>query len=130
VIEVRLKVVEQSVPIAAIPVQPLVEFAERLCPEFIEPSLCVDRRHHEARVSQHSEMLRDLRLLEIETLLDLADMFWSGPEKLNDSKSVGFCQCREGRKHEVICSFQYMLVKAYVGLVAKFLSASPRAGHL
>jgi hypothetical protein len=63
-----LQRIEMGRPITAERRKPGVYFHEGLRPDAVKASLCIDSRLHEARLTQHPQMLGERRLWQLQLL--------------------------------------------------------------
>ncbi len=98
-VEVALEGIHVRRPISAERLHPSLYFLQRLRPNAIEAALRVDRRLDEAGVSQHTQMLRDRRLREIERRLEVANGTLAFGEESQDGAPIGLGEDSEHRFH-------------------------------
>ena len=89
-IEVALERINVRRPISAERPHPSVYFLQRLGPDAIDAALRVDRRLHEARISQDAQMLGYRGLREIERRLEIADGALAMGKKSQDGAATRF----------------------------------------
>jgi hypothetical protein len=96
-VEVALQPIEAMAPQRAIGRQPVVDLAQLLRPQPIDPPLRVDARVNEPGLTQHAQVFRDRRLTELAELLDeLGDGALAAAEQIEDAPSIGFGEDVEG----------------------------------
>jgi len=93
----RLERVEPLGPQTPVGGEPGVHLEQRLGHEPIPAPLGVDADVHEVRVAQHSEVLGDAGLAELEVFDELADRAVSLPKEVEDRSPRGFGQ--DGEAH-------------------------------
>ena len=95
-----LQRIEMGRPITAERRKPGVYFHEGLRPDAVEASLCIDSRLHEARLTQHPQMLGDAGLAEPELVDQLADRVLALAQQVEDPAPAGVGQHIEDGGHE------------------------------
>src|SRR5689334_21289714 len=88
--------------------EPRVELPKRIRRQPIHATLRVDRRFHVTRLTQHTQVLRNRRLVHPELFLDLSDRLFRGDEKAQDRPAIGLGDDVEDGFHVL-----YMPHKAY-----------------
>src|SRR5881628_2529077 len=107
-VDLRSQPVEAGLPQLAVSVRPIVEFAERLRAERVEPSPAVRTDAHELCLLQDGELPRDAGLTDIDNLDQLAHGALARPERLNEAPTGGVAQDLEDVGHEDILLAQHM----------------------
>lgn len=97
--EIALEVREALIPQRSEVLEPLVEVAEWFGPQRIEALLRTRVDVHQTGVAQHAQVLRDLRLIELESCADRPDGLRSAAQELDDAEAVRFGECGESLKH-------------------------------
>ncbi len=95
------KVVEPVCPQPPIGLQPVIEFAQRLGSNPIEPSLRVDSDLNKSRLAEHPQMLGDGRLAQFEGADQRAYRLLGPAKQAKDVAAVWFGEDVQSKAHEV-----------------------------
>jgi DNA-binding transcriptional ArsR family regulator len=90
---------EASVPDATVPIEPFVQLAQRFGAEPVDALLRPRLDAHPSGLSKDLEVLRDLGLVEVEPIADLADGVLAGAEELDDPIATGLSKGGKGLDH-------------------------------
>src|SRR5678815_5680628 len=88
-VQVSLQSIDVLRPEAPEGTEPFVELHERLRSQSIEAPLCFDPRFHQARLSQHPQVLGDGWLRQSKLTLDLAHGALGREQQAEDGPSIG-----------------------------------------
>jgi len=94
-----IELVEPRVPEIAVPFEPVVQPAERLRAQLVEPLLSPRLDLDQAGLFQDAQVLRDLRLIEPQPAADVVHRGGPGAQHLDDAKAGGFGQGGERLQH-------------------------------
>ncbi len=91
-----------------------MKLLQRLSAQFVEPLLRARLHLHQTHILEDLEVLRSLRLPELEPDMDVVHRPGAGAKQLNDPKAIGFAERGEGfRVHPVISSHTNIRVNEY-----------------
>jgi hypothetical protein len=76
--------------------QPLVDLAQRLDTDAVQPALGIDARFDQTGLAQDAQMLGDGRLADIQVLDELGDGTLAGAQEIENAPSIGFGEDLEG----------------------------------
>jgi hypothetical protein len=117
--------IETLVPDLSVALEPLVQLPQWRGAEPVDPLLCPVLDLHQLGVSEHSEVLRHLGLIELERGPDGAHRAGALAEQVHDPESVRLGQGGEGLDHGV-----NILLQAYSCQGIYSTAASPATGRL
>ena len=104
---------EARIPELAIALEPVVQLAQRLRAQLVEPLLRARLHVDEPGLLQHAQVLRDLRLVELQALADVVHRARPGAQQLDDAEAVGLGERGERFDHRSNMPMRHIPVKAY-----------------
>src|SRR5688500_9887027 len=90
---------EAHIPDLAIALYPVVKLAQRLRAQLVDALLGARLHVHEPCFLQHAQMLRDLRLPELQALADVVHGARPGAQELDDAEAVRLGKSSQRRDH-------------------------------
>jgi hypothetical protein len=95
--EQGVEALEIALPDPAIPLDPSLQLLQRCWAQGIDSALRVDANVHQPGLTEHAEMLGDLRLPKPKLIDHVPDRTWTVEQQFYDLQTVRLSQGSEGR---------------------------------